>query len=658
MIEALTIKPSRIMAALCLLLAMSWVSPSQADAAAEPVVVDDVTVQVEGKLLQQPVPPVIVDGRLFIGVRAVGEAVGGLVDWNAETRQVTVTRRTDQLILTIGRQEATLNGKVVPLEIPPLIFENRTMVPLRFIAETLGGGVHWDANTRTANILRKAAQITAFQSAHGSGKSTYRLTLSEPLTLVTPQQTGGKLAFTLYPATAAGADLGQPAGDGLVKSVGLTEDWRQVRFELDLVQVPTYRYQLSPDGTQLTIEMDHMVTGVTHQKDGRINTVNIGGTGKLAHSTLKLTNPDRLVVDIAGRMAPGTPASVPIDQGFLKQVRIAQFKPDTVRVVIDMSDDPAAQVVQTEMGLQVRFVPAITAVKTEQLEGKTKITFTGSLPMDATVLAMPDKKQILIAVPQGVNGLKESTFKVGGGAIETVTLSPGANQAGTLITLTLPYYLGHTVLSQNGDTAIALEVVASPVYGKRIWIDAGHGKVPGGKDDPGTVGQVLKLYEKDVNLKVSLQLQKLLQAAGAQVYMTRIGNEGPDFKDRPALVNAVKPPVDLFLSIHHNSAASTSVRGVETYYWTTNPKSKRLAELVHPAVVKALGFPDRKVRSDSFYVIKATLAPSILIELGYLSSPEEEQAIADAKYPGKAAEGIKNGVFQYFWQEIQAGTAN
>ncbi|MFZ5823557.1 MAG: N-acetylmuramoyl-L-alanine amidase [Bacillota bacterium] len=657
MIEALTIKPSRILGMLSFLLAVFVLSPAMAGA--EPVVVTDVTVQVEGKPLHQTVPPIIVDGRLLIGVRAVGEAVGGTVDWNPETRQVTVTRRTDKVVLTIGGNEAVVNGKAASLEVPPLIFENRTMVPLRFIAEALGGSVHWDGATRTANILRKPAEVTQVTYLNTPAKGMIKVTLSEPLISISPQTEGNTLALNLYPAAIATPKPAQNVGDGLVNQIGLTEGWRQVRLAIGLVHAPSYRYHVSPDGLELTIELDHTVTAAGFRQEGRIALVSIGATGKLAYKTLKLTNPDRLVVDISGaRLTPGTPPTVAVGKGFISQIRMAQFQKDVVRVVIDMTDDPPAQVVATGRGLEVRFVPQITAVKTEKLQGKTRLTLVGTLPMDATVVAVPEKKQIVITVPQGISGLKDSTVKVADGTINTVAVATGANGTSSLITVQLPYYLGHTVLSKNGDANIALELVTSPVYGRRIWVDAGHGKVPGGKDDPGSIGKVYRVYEKHANLQVSLELQKLLQAAGAQVFMTRTGDEGIDFTQRPALVNATRPPVDLFVSVHHNSAASPTARGVETYYWTTNPKSRRAAELIHPAVIKALGFPDRRVRSEAFYVIKEVLSPSVLIELGYLSNAEEEKAIAAPGYALKAAEGIKNGIFQFFWKEIQAQTAN
>lgn len=633
--------------------------PALAKAASAVVPVADVTVQVEGKALQQSVTPVIVDGRLLIGVRAVGEAVGGQVDWNAETRQVTITRQTDQVVLTIGKAEALVNGNPVTLDVPPLIYADRTMVPLRFIGEALGGTVNWDGATRTANFLRKPTQVTSLTYTNGPGKATIKLKLSEPLISVTPTAVGTALSFNLYPATITTLEPPQPVSDALIRQMAISEAWRQVVLKLDLTLATSYRHTLSPDGTELTIELDHLVTGIAHHQDNRISTVTIGATGKVPYKTMRLKDPYRLVVDLPGsHLAQGVPPAVEIASPFITKVRTAQFQADTTRVVIDLTGDVPAEVIQTDRGLQVRFIPQITAVTSAKLQGKTRLTFTGSLPMDPTITAIPEKKQIQIAIPQGINGLKENPVNIADGTVNSVTVTTAPGQTSSLITIQLPYYLGHTLLSKSGDSNIILELTTSPVFGKRIWIDAGHGNIPGGNDDPGTIGTTLKTYEKHINLAVSLELQKLLQSAGATVYMTRTGDSGVDFRDRPALVNAVNPPIDLFLSIHHNSAASPTVRGVETYYWTTNPKSKRLAEVVHPHVLQALGFPDRRVRSDSFYVIKETLAPSILIELGYLSNADEEQAIVAPTYPAKAAQGILNGILQYFWQEMPSTTAN
>lgn len=625
-----------------------------------------VNVTVEGQPLDMPVPPIIVADRTMVGVRSVGEAVGGELIWDPVKRQVTVIRRSDTVVLTVGSTQALVNGRPVTLEIAPQIVNDRTMVPLRFIAEALGGTVEWDAATRTVNILRKPTAISDMTYTNGADKARIVLTLSEPLLSVMPVVTGNDLTVSLYPATITATAADRQVLDGLVKQLRLTTDGRTVRLTAQLWTTPSFRYVISPDGTHLTIELDHTVTGYQVQQDNRIATVNIGVTGKVAYTDFPVNSPapPRIVLDLpAVHLSANAPELQEVTNPYVARIRAADKGADGVRIVLDLKVAASYQVIATDGGLQVQILPRIETITTEHLQGKTRLSINASLPMDAKVTAIPELKLIQVEVPQGRSALPHNLLTYADGTIDTVTVTPGATPNSSLITIALPYYLGHTLVSKAGDSSVVIDVVSSPVFGKRIWIDAGHGKIPGAKDDPGSIGKTYGTYEKVVNLQVALELQKRLQAAGAIVYMTRTGDEGLDFTQRPALVNAVKPAVDLFISIHHNSSTNATVRGTETFYWTTNPKSRQVAQFLHPAIVKGLGFPDRKIRQDSFYVIKETKAPSVLLELGYLSNAAEESAIAEpgkvAKtYPAKAAEAIKNGIFDYFWQEIKAAVAN
>ncbi|HEY3368126.1 MAG TPA: N-acetylmuramoyl-L-alanine amidase family protein [Symbiobacteriaceae bacterium] len=621
---------------------------------------------VEGKPLVMPVPPVIVEGRTLIGVRSVGEAVGGTVDWDQAKRQATVTRFGDTVVLTLGKTEALVNGQPVTLPVPAQLVNERTMVPLRFIAEALGGSAEWDEATRTANILRKPTNITGLTYAKAEGKASIVLSLTEAPISIKPQVNGNNLSLDLYPAKVATDQANLTANDALLKTASLKANGRTVHLEAQLTAPPAYKYSLSPDGKTLTVDLEYTVTGVQTAKDGRIARVNIATTGKLNYTTYPVLktalSPNRVVVEITGgNIGPDVPATLPVTGSYFARVRTAQHSrdPDSVWVVLDMVDEiPPYDVIATDQGLTIQFMPVIQAVKTDKLPGKTRLTLVGSMGLDAKVTVPDGSKQVNIEVPQAKNGTGAPAVKIGDGTIDTVSFATGTLPTSTLITIALPYYLGHTVVSKDGDANIVIDLITSPVYGKRIWIDAGHGQVPGGADDPGSIGKFYKTQEDDVNLEVALELQKRLQAAGATVYMTRTGSPGVDFRDRPKLVNAVKPAIDLFISIHHNSSTSTSTRGTETYYWTTNPKSKIAAQKIHPAVIRLLGFPDRGVRTDSFYVIKETLAPAVLVELGYLSNQDEEKAIAEpgAKvrtYPGKAAEALKVGIFDYFYQNVQ-----
>lgn len=656
MIEIQNVKPTKMLLPLVFLLSLLWL-PTSAVANTLPAV----TVTVEGVPLEMPVPPRIVDDRTLIGVRFVGEAVGATVEWNQQTRQALIIRGAESILLTLGSTEALVNGTPIRMEVSAQLIDERTMVPLRFIAEALGGTVEWDPQSRTANILRKPTVITGMSYIRDIGQTKVTLTFSEPLISVAPGLDEGAVALDLYPAVIGIEEPFKLVFDTMLQMIHLQAEGRTVRFQAVTWNAPVHTYSLSPDGTELVIYFTHIVTGIQFHQDGRLPLVSIAANGKLNYTITELKEPNRLVLDIAGaQLAAGLPATILVGAPYLTQVTSAGLAkdPESLRVVLELTRQVAYEVVSTELGLQVQFIPQIDAVQTEQLQGRTRLTFDGTLPMDARVSVLERERQIRIEVPQTRSGLKEDLIEVANGTIGTISVQPGAAPGSTLITVTLPYYLGHTLISRPGDSHITLDVITSPIYGKRIWVDAGHGRIPGGKDDPGAVGRVTGLKEKDANLKVSLELQRLLQDAGATVLMTRTGDEGIDFTERAKLVNASNPPLDLFLSVHHNAATNTETRGTETYYWTTNPKSQEIAQTLHVAILKGLGFPDRKVRRESFNVIRDTMAPAVLLELGYLSNPDEEQVLNEPTYSARAVEAIKNGIFDYFWQEIRLSTAN
>jgi hypothetical protein len=102
-------------------------------------------------------PPVIVEGRTLVPIRAVVESLGGTVTWDAASRTVTMSLDGNELMLIIGKSSALVNGKSTPIDstnpkVVPLILNSRTMLPLRFIAESLGADVQWEESTKTITI--------------------------------------------------------------------------------------------------------------------------------------------------------------------------------------------------------------------------------------------------------------------------------------------------------------------------------------------------------------------------------------------------------------------------------------------------------------------------------------------------------------------------
>lgn len=109
-------------------------------------------IKVRGMNMKFDVPPVIKEGRTLIPVRAIMNGLGAKVEWNNETKVATITRDDKVITLNLLTGEATVNGEAVELDVPAEIINNRTFVPLRFVAQTLGEKVNYDNDTGEIDI--------------------------------------------------------------------------------------------------------------------------------------------------------------------------------------------------------------------------------------------------------------------------------------------------------------------------------------------------------------------------------------------------------------------------------------------------------------------------------------------------------------------------
>ena len=112
----------------------------------------DIQIFVDGSYIRLDVAPEVVKGRTMLPIRAVAEALGAKVGWDKNTRQVTLTRAGDTVVMTVGSRTATLNGKALKMSVAPLISGNRTLIPVRYVAKFFGQNVEWDPETRRVFI--------------------------------------------------------------------------------------------------------------------------------------------------------------------------------------------------------------------------------------------------------------------------------------------------------------------------------------------------------------------------------------------------------------------------------------------------------------------------------------------------------------------------
>ncbi len=215
----------------------------------------------------------------------------------------------------------------------------------------------------------------------------------------------------------------------------------------------------------------------------------------------------------------------------------------------------------------------------------------------------------------------------------------------TAILLVSMAYLAREAARLTGGKAVQQKEIC-------IVVDAGHG----GKD-PGKVGTDGCL-EKDINLQIAKKVRTYLEAADIRVVMTREDDSGlydadasrkkvQDMKRRVEMIHEAAPA--LTVSIHQNSYGEAYVKGAQVFYYANSQKSKALAEQIQNRLNGKLDPENRRQAkaNDSYYLLKKTDSPIVIVECGFLSNPEEAAKLQDPVYQDRCAWQIVMAILQY-----------
>lgn len=181
-----------------------------------------------------------------------------------------------------------------------------------------------------------------------------------------------------------------------------------------------------------------------------------------------------------------------------------------------------------------------------------------------------------------------------------------------------------------------------------VVLDPGHG----GKD-PGKVGADEEL-EKDINLSISLKVREKLEEDGMEVVMTReedvMLSDGDadnkkleDLNSRIGIINEQQPAIAV--SIHQNSYSDPAVRGAQVFYFTHSDKGKQAAEALQKELLEFDQENTRDIKAnDTYYLLKKTEVPTVIVECGFLSCPGEAELLTDEAYQEELAGAIAKGI--------------
>ena len=190
------------------------------------------------------------------------------------------------------------------------------------------------------------------------------------------------------------------------------------------------------------------------------------------------------------------------------------------------------------------------------------------------------------------------------------------------------------------------------LLGKTIYIDPGHGGI-----DSGTTYK--KIYEKDINLILSKKLEKELTSLGATVYLTRETDKDlslsrrhrkrSDLISRAYLINKTKP--NMYVSIHLNYLSNTKYKGLQIFYNNKNKQNKKIAESLTKYIKEKTHNVREPKYSSKYYMYNNIIEPGVLIEVGFLSNPDDRYRLTHEKYQDIIISNLVYSIEKYLQEE-------
>ncbi|MEA5451113.1 N-acetylmuramoyl-L-alanine amidase [Leptolyngbya sp. CCNP1308] len=283
----------------------------------------------------------------------------------------------------------------------------------------------------------------------------------------------------------------------------------------------------------------------------------------------------------------------------------------------------------------------IRGVTSRQIPGWTEIYFPLQVPVPVSVEQGSDTFTLTLhnTVPQ-----TDTIYITDDGLVERLDWNPVLpDQVEYRINFKTDQQWGYKLRYEGTTLVLSLKQppnlqASRPLAGTIILVDPGHGG-----DEPGSRGPN-GTPEKDVNLEVSLLLQAALEARGARVIMTRTADSTVAVNDRPAQIAQVEPT--LALSIHYNalpdSGDAQNTSGIGAFWFHTQAHS--LAQFLHDHLVAELDRPSYGVFWNNLALTRPHVAPSVLLELGFMINPNEFEWATDPQEQAKLAETLAAGV--------------
>ncbi|MBP8819718.1 MAG: N-acetylmuramoyl-L-alanine amidase [Syntrophomonadaceae bacterium] len=616
-------------------------SPSSAQQTTNPL--STPVVILDGRQLTFEVPPIIENGRTLVPLRAIFETMGASVNWDNNTRTVTSVKNTTTVVLPIGSTRPTVNGQVWPLEVPAKINNGRTLAPLRFVGEAFGGKVDWNSTTRTITMSSPADTSSRANTVVIQGNQTnLRSGPATTYDIIDSANEGDKLPILAERDGWYQVNRGGRPAWVAGWVVNLAWEENEPLPPEEPVEEP------KPEPPPKPEKPDPGVIWLSFSKDENGLEIRMESGAKLDAKIRESSS--KVTYEFKECQIEGLNLiKQSLGSGEVKAK--ARNEGDNTVLEINFPYNTQYHTASEEGGKREVFIipNAISSVERKSLGSMgDRLVINTLTPAQCSRTKSGDVIEIRL---EGIlKGKAQDEYKFDDSTlIKNVTFNETSGPtAGTIIRITTSE-LGKYMVGQStdGSSTNVLLVGKDQIKTRRenlVVLDPGHG----GRDT-GARGKTLN--EKEANLMIALRVGELLKNKGIDVEYTRTTDIYVELEERAAIANRLN--AGLFVSIHNNASTDPSKQGTETYYYAPVnndllflqlDERKSLATNLHQQLAAKLKRPDRGVKTANFSVLRNTTMPSALVECVFISNPDEEQMLQKDYFIQWTAEAIANGI--------------
>ncbi len=565
-----------------------------------------ITLEIDKNKIEMDMPPVQIDGRTLVPTREIFEPMGASVEWKEKEKKIFINHGDKLIVLEVNNSNGWVEGELKKLDAPPKIINNKVMLPLRFISETLGYNVDWDEKNShisinqimaapdfeapTINVPKLKTKVKDVKIRNrGDDLTVCSIYLDSPLETYSYFTQDGKVVVDIDSAENL-LDSRMSFSDNPVVEVVRTSQYtpEKTRVVFDLVKEVKPKVELSSDKRVITLTME----------------------------TVKSEN-----------MKPDIP------------------KPEDIITDIPKAEDILPNIPTPEIVVPKPNIPKPEESKRENFKytnsPKESIVFKKVNGLSFKDIQIKDdyrNRKITVTLPGNYSDMyQDGLITVSNGVLEKILIKSNNKTEFIIHSKKIRAY----EVIDDGENITIQFVDPREKYKKIILLDLGHGGSDSGASGNG-------LVEKKVIFEQGMALYELLENdPNIKVYITREDDSYPTNPARAQLANEIG--ADIFVSLHNNAFTNANANGTEVLYSTKSTKSKQMAQIIQTKMVRELGTFDRKIKArPKLIVLNQTKMPAVLVETAFLTNPGDAAKMKSTEFNKKTGRVIYDSIVEIF----------